>query len=291
MRNRNLTMKRVLICASLLALSMTPLLAADFSFTPADVVGGVSWTETGTYHSDLNIVLNDSARELPPVTRTLDVTRSKSVTVVQAGGNDVINVLDVSYTAAPVATVVNNTYRLTVKGNHADIAYADPTKGTPTDAEIAFVDGDNTQFGQLRALNRIFGKKSFTTDQAAKVNKNDAEELINVGPDLDVSDLTLTLRSVNGDVASFDISLTLQSNIKKGSPDQVDSPFSTGGMTIALAGTLQLKTTTCRPTSIVLNGTTTLTGSKPTPGHSKNHDATLTVNGTGTTNFSFTYAF
>ena len=75
--------------------------------------------------------------------------------------------------------------------------------------------------------------------------------------------------------STFAMSLTLQSNIKKASPDQTDA-FSSGGMTIALNGTLRLKTTTCRPTSIALDGTTTLAGSKPTQGHSAGHDATMT---------------
>lgn len=294
-------MNRILFTALLFVVTLTPAFATDFSFTPADVVDGTSWTETGAYHTHLTITLHDSARQITaippatpggaptPITRDVDVTRSKTVTIVTAAANDRISVMDVTYTDGP-AFVLNKTYRLTVQGNHAGIAYGGTTTGTPSVEEVAFVDGDNAHFGQLRALNRIFGKKSFSVGDNVRVNKNDAEELINVSDDLDVSDLTVTLTDVTNNVATFSMSLTLQSTIKKGSPDQTDG-FSTGGMTIVLTGQLQLNTTNCRPTTMALAGTATLNGSKPAAGHSQGHDATMTVSGDGTTSFNFTYGF
>ena len=287
-------MKPTLIAASLLSLALSPLMADSTSFTAADVVNGETWTEAGSYASSMTITVFDSARALPPTTTSLTVNRSKTDKILDVGGGSRINSLQVTYSAASLAAVVGKSYKLTVHGNHADVEYFDPADGTPSDAEIAFVQGDNSHFGQFRAMNKIFGGKTFTVGEGVNhINKNDAADLICATDDVSVEDLALTFTGVDGNgFGIFNATLTLNAKMRGNSKPSDEDPGAekfTGSTVTELSGTIKVNPATCRPGGLDLTGPNTLTGNRSAKG--KGSHATMTVNGDGTSTFTFTYAF
>ena len=287
-------MKTTLIVASLLMLAL-PLMADSTTFTAADVVNGETWTESGNYSSSMTTTVFDSVRSLPPTTQSLTVNRSKTEKILDVGGDSRINSLQVTYSAASLADVVGKSYKLTVTGNHADVSYFDPADGTPSPAEIAFVQSDNSHFGQFRAMNRIFGGQTFTVGEGVRhINKNDAADLINATTDVSVHGLDLTFTGVDSNgFGIFSTTLTLNAKMRanpKPTDEQPDAEKFVGSMVVELSGTIKVNPATCRPGGLDLTGPSTLRGTRSASGHGNGHDS-MTVNGDGTSTFSFTYAF
>lgn len=283
----------------LLMISVSPLAAAEITFDPTDVAAGETWTETGSYGSNVTVTRSDSVQTFPAATQITSVTRTKVMKILAVGGDSRIDSLEVSYSAASLPDVVGKTYLLTVQGQKVDaVTYKDPANGSPSAAEEAFVKKDNSHFGQFRALNRIFrGNSTFTTGQSPrKINKNDAAELVNASGDMAVDDLDLTLADVIGSgddqVAVFDVVLKLKGSIKS-KPKQGDETLIAekfaGDVLMDLTGTLRVKVN-CRPAGLNLNGTHTMRATRFAPGPPERGRDKMTVNADGTTTLNFSYS-
>jgi len=298
MREKRILMTRTLMIVASLTLALSPLMAADFQCTAANVAAGETWTETGEYNSSLTITIFDSARELEPiVTPGTSVTRTKTVKITGVGsGSGKIESVEVTYSSASVAAVVGKTYAVTVNGNHVDVDYAPPTTGTPSTAELAYVAGDNSHFGQFRAINKIFGGQTFSPNEGTRhINKNDAEELVNSSDDVSVESIDINFNEVlaNGN-GSFDVTVKLKSNMKSNSKSTDEQPNATpftGQLTMDLGGRFELNPSTCRPTHVVLNGSNTMEATKSAKGNAGKGRDKMTVSGSGLTHISHTYTF
>ena len=246
-----MTRKTLLTSLSILLLTASVSFAADeVTFGSAALQPGDSWSDTATYSS--NVTLNGSAQEQ-------NTSRTKETSVSDVGGDGSIDAAVVTYSAASrngaPLPVTGHSYAIAASGNSVDVSYAGG--GTPSEGEIAFVRSDNAHFRQMRAYDRIFGGKKFTVGSTAQVNRNDAAELVNAGDGVNVSAFALTLRSVrteNGvEIATFDVSMTLNTGIKHGHGKGA-AAAPAGGMVITLDGTLDVQVSNARPALLDVTG-------------------------------------
>ena len=200
--------------------------------TPVTEPGVTQWTTAGS---------NRIAIASAPVR---EMSRRKSCRIVALDGAGRIDAMDVTYSSASQAAVDGKSYRVTPHG----VSYT--TGGTPPAGEASFVRADNAAFGHFRALERIFAEKTFALNDSFTLNKNDAEELLNVGTATRVRNMTMTLRSVAGDVATYDVHVVLASNAK---PKKNGDGFG-GEMSMSLDGTLRMNAATVRPLRLDLDG-------------------------------------
>ncbi len=252
-------MKTTTLFAALVLLSATLAFGDDVTFGSAAVSTGESWTDISTYAS--HVTFGGNVREQT-------VTRTKETTVNAVGGNGAIDAAEVAYSAATrndvPLPVVGRRYAVSSHGNSVDVAYADG--GTPSAEEIAFVRSDNAHFRQLRAYDRIFGGKTFSIGSSVQPNKNDSAELVNASDGVSVNALALTLRSVRTEdgvqIATFDVSMTVGSNVKHGRGKSA-APAPAGGMTLSLDGTLDVYVSNARPALLDVRGPVSLSMRKP----------------------------
>ena len=254
-----MTRKTLFTALTILLLAANVSFAANVTFGSAAVHNGDSWTDTATYAS--SVTLNNSVTEQT-------TTRTKETTATAVGGDGGIDAAIVSYTdasrnGAPVG-VAGKSYAVHASGNGIDVSYSGG--GTPSDDEIAFVRSDNAHFRQMRAYDRIFGGKTFTIGSSIQPNKNDAEELVNAADGVEVKAMALTLRSVRTEndveIATFDISMTLETKVKHGRGKSA-SLAPAGGMAVSFEGTLDVFVSNARPALLDVTGAVTVALRKP----------------------------
>ncbi|HEX8172179.1 MAG TPA: hypothetical protein VF824_16715 [Thermoanaerobaculia bacterium] len=252
-------MKRTLIFTALFFAAAAAHAADSVTFGSTSAAAGMTWSESSTFTNDVTI---GGVGGGAPLQVAQTSARSKQLTVREVGADGRIRSADVTYTAATDNdAVTGKTYRVTRSGNTAEVTYANG--GTPPAPELAFVAADNPHFAQFRAYERIFGGKTFTIGSSTEPNRNDAQDLVNASGEVTVTAISLTLRSVTSGVATFDISMTLRSDVKKGRGHNAQEPAS-GAMTLTLDGTMTVAVATARVTSLDVTGPMHVTRTKPT---------------------------
>ncbi|HXG58026.1 MAG TPA: hypothetical protein VNL91_03295 [Thermoanaerobaculia bacterium] len=292
------------------ALAFAPLLLAQSdppppataTFVAAGVNAGDTWTEQASYGSSFTITIDDSWRDvsgrIPQPTTTVSISRTKVVKVTSARENDTITGMEVTYTAAsaggtPISSVVGKTYVLVINGNNVgSVTYAGTTTATPTGEEVAFVTADNAHFGQIRAMNKTLGGKTVAVGQ--NVRAFDPDDLINTADGMSVRNFVMTLRSVDagGQTATFDVTMELVGRMKKGKgQNDPDTPFDlSDALEMTLGGSLTVRTTTSRITSLSISGPTTLRGRKLASGKAGKHDQ-VKMDGSGNASIDVSYTY
>lgn len=264
------TINITLIALLLTALPFTAGAATQVTFGSLEPVAGqTTWTETAAYET--RIVANAGESTSSAVNNK--VMHEKTCKVLELDGAGRIDVVLVTYSAASNGAVSGRSYVVTPDG----VDYA--AGGTPSDEELRFVRGDNASFGQFRALDRIFGGQTFTIGESFEPKKNDAEELINVAAGTQLRSMALTLRSVANGVATFDVSMTMDSNPK----EKKSGKAANGGMTLKMDGTLDVTVATSRPVRLEAGG--------PLKASTKKSDGTRIGDASGDVSMRRTYAF
>lgn len=262
-------MKRT-IHITLIALLITATASAQVTFSSLEPVAGqTSWTETASYET--SIIAN--AGESTSSAINSNVTHEKTCKVLELDGAGRIDAVQVTYGAASNGNVSGKSYVVTPH----DVSYA--AGGTPSKDELRFVRGDNASFGQFRALDRIFGGKTFRIGESFEPNKNDAEELVNVAAGTRLRSMALTLRSVANGVATFDVSMAMESDPK----EKKSGKAANGGMMLTLDGELDVTVATSRPVRLEAGG--------PLKARTKKADGTRIGDATGDVTMRRTYAF
>lgn len=229
--------------AILFALLFTATLASAQTATFGNAVplpGVTDWDDHASY--DTTITTSAGTKS---ATSTRNVTRDKTCRVLAIDNAGRIDEVQVTYNASSHAGIAGKTYRVTPSG----VSYLGG--GTPSADEAAFVRADNASFSQFRAFDRIFGGKTFTAGESFSPNKHDAEELLNVAAGTRLRNMALTLRSVANGVATFDISMTLESNPK----EKKSSSAAGGEVSMSLDGTLKMTVATAWPLQLDVDGT------------------------------------
>lgn len=214
--------------------------SAQVTFQAAGIAAQTSWSETASYASNINTRAGESAA----AGVTSSVSHDKSCTVLEIDHAGRIATMRVTYGSASNAAVAGRSYIVTPQ----EVRYA--AGGTPSDAERRFVRGDNSGFSQFRALERIFGGRTVAIGQSFQPNKNDAEELVNVAAGTRLRSMALTLRSVANGVATFDLSMTMESDPK----EKKSGKAANGQMTLTLDGELAVTVATSRPVRLEASG-------------------------------------
>jgi hypothetical protein len=290
-------MKKLCIASILLTLS-APLVAQSVSFTAGGIAAGESWTDEGSYASNMTLTVFNSQQTLPAVKHDTGGTRSKSVKITDVAGDGHIRSLEVTYTSASEPNVAGHTYTVSSSGNSIDVGYAGGS-GTPSASEVAFVKADNAHFGQLSALNKVLGGKTFTVGNAiSPINKNDASELIDNSGGIALDTISLTLQSVSGSGADQIATLTgtmtasggIKSNAKPADETANDEKFS-GDLHSTMNVTLKVRTATCRPVELRLESATTVAAARSAKGAAGKGRDKMTVSGDGSSSLHLNYSF
>jgi len=213
--------------------------ASDVTFTASPAAPGLTWNDASSYATSATL----SAGSATPVTTASSATRTKTCRALEVGGDGRIESVEVSYAAASNAAVAGRSYVVTPQ----QVTYAGG--GSPSEAEVEFVRGDNAQFGRFRALERIFDGRTVSIGASFAPKKQDADELFEF-PGGRVNSVALTLRSVLNGVATFDISMSVESDAK----EKKSKKAAAGGMSMTLDGTLTLSVATSRPMSFDVSG-------------------------------------
>lgn len=256
-------MKRNLICIALLTIATAASAAESITFGSAAPVAGVTqWDDRGSYA--MSITTSAGGRSVPTAH---NVTRDKSCRVEALDNAGRIDAVSVRYNAASAPGVAGKSYRVTPQS----VTYAGG--GNAPQNEAAFVRADNATFSQFRAYDRIFGGRTFTVGQSFSPNKNDAEELLNVAEGTRLRSIALTLRSASDGVATFDLSMTVESN-----PKHKKTGSAAGGeMTLRFDGTLKMTIATARPLLLDVHGTLSGETKKPTGAHAGEANGTASI--------------
>lgn len=295
MNTRTIALTAILLCATI-AIAEEP---ASITFAASSVNAGDTWTDTSSYETSLALSLNDSYRDLPATTQTTSVSRTKRVKVLSAQGNDRLTGVEVEYSAVELngadvtSSFAGKKYVITVQGNKpATIAYANG--GIPPDDELAFVASDNNRHGQLRAMNKTFGGKTVAVGETLRVSNPD--DLIDAEAGMRVRDFSMTLASIDGDTAIFDVVLELSSDVrkpKKAAPEA--DTWDTGALRLDLTGTLEARASTSRIVALSLTGPASISSRKATSGkkgppHAQ-VDRVATMSGEGEARLSSSYVY
>lgn len=235
-------MNRKNLIITLIALTLAAFAASaeNVTFSAAGAHNGMTWSESAEYASSMTVTQSGGA----PVVSSSNASRAKSNRVLAIGGDGRIDSVEVTYGMASNANVAGHTYVVTPSG----VTYSGG--GAPSAEEVAYVRDDNTQFGQFRALERIFDGTTIAIGSSFSPKKQDAEELLNVGDDLRLRSMALTLISVANGVAHFDISLSVDSDPK----EKKSNKSATGAMSMSLDGTLAISVSTARPVALDVSG-------------------------------------
>lgn len=261
-------MKRTMIIITLL-LTASIASADSITFHAAGAATGMTWNQSTSYAANVTVTVSDAA----PVTTQQNVSTQKSNRVLEVGGDGRIDSVEVTYSASSNASVAGHSYVVTPHG----VTYAGG--GAVPDDEAAFVNSDNTQFGQFRALERIFDGTTIAIGSSFEPKKQDAEELLNIAEDVRLRSMALTLRSVSNGVAQFDISMTIDSDAKEKNNNKAAS----GGMSMTLDGTLSVSVSTSRPIVLDIAGPVHVDVRKP--------QGDRAVDGNGTASMRVDYTF
>lgn len=230
------------ITLTLIALLLTAGVAsAQVTFHSSELTPQTSWSENASYETSISAQAGQSTTS---EVRN-DVTREKTCKVLEVDGAGRIDAVLITYGSASNGDVSGRSYIVTPK----DVSYASGG-GAPSGEELRFVRSDNASFGQFRALDRIFGGKTFNVGQSFEPNKNDAEELVNAAGGTRLRSMALTLRSVANGVATFDVSMTMESDPK----EKKNGKAANGGMTLTLDGELEITVATSRPVRLEASG-------------------------------------
>ena len=260
-------MKHTLIIALLLTATVAS--AESVTFNAAAAAVGMTWNESTSYAANVTVTVDTST----PVQTGQNVSSRKSNRVLEVGGDGRIDSVEVTYAAASHASVAGRSYVVTKHG----VTYAGGG-AVPAD-EAAFVQSDNAQFGQFRALERIFAGTTIDIGSSFEPKKKDAEEMLNIDDGIRLRSMALTLRSVHDDVALFDISMSVESDAKEKKADKTAA----GGMSMTLDGTLSLSITTARPIVLDVTGPVHVDVRTPQGGRA--------ADGNGTASMRIDYAF
>ena len=232
-------MNRTPICFTLILFFAVTAFAQTATFPAGSDV--TAWSEDATSTIALQAsALTDARTHSTPSSLSRSVQRSKSCSAT-LGSNGSIDALTVTYTNSPVGA---SSYVVTPH----DVTYA--SGGAPSAEEVEFVRSDNASFGRFRALNKVFGGKTFAAGAVVKVNHKDAEALFNIEEGTRVADIDVTLRSVEDGVATFDVTMTLESNAREKKTGEAGA----GKLTTALGGTLSMDLATTHPVRLELTG-------------------------------------
>lgn len=295
MNTRTIALTAILLCAAF-ASAEEP---QSITFAASSVNPGDSWIDSSSYETTLALSLHDSYRDLPPTTQTTSVSRVKRVEVLSALGNDRLTGVEVEYSSVEIndvdvsSTYTGKKYVITVQGNKpATVKYANGD--TPPDDEVAFVASDNNRHGQLRAMNKTFGGKTVAVGETLRAANPD--DLIDADAGMRVRDFSMTLASIDGDTAIFDVVLELSSDVRKprkAAPDA--STWDSGALRIDLTGTLEARATTSRIVALTLTGPATISSRKATSGkkgppHAQ-VDRVASMSGEGEARLSSSYVY
>jgi hypothetical protein len=290
-------MKTLSMVTILLTLS-APLAAQSVSFTAGEIAAGQSWTDEGRYSSNMTTTIHNSHTALEPVSRSTDGTRSKSVLLTDVAGDGHIRTMLVTYTSASEPNVAGHAYAVSMNGNAIDVSYSSGA-GSPSASEAAFVRADNAHFGQLLALNKVLGGKTFAVGSAVSpINKNDAGELIDSSGGVALDSIELTLQSVSGAGADQIATLTgtmmasgaIRSNSKPSDETANDEKFS-GKLQTTMNVTLKVRTATCRPVELRVDAATTVSAARSARGAAAQGRDKMTVSGNGSSSLHLSYGF
>ena len=232
-------MNRMIFFALLFTATLASAQTATFgNATP--LAGTTEWDDSASY--DTTITTSAGTKS---ATMARNVSRDKTCRVLAVDNTGRIDEVQVTYNSSSQAGVAGKSYRVTPHG----VSYLGGA--APPADETAFVRADNSSFSQFRAFDRIFGGKTFDVGESFSPNKHDAEELFNVAAGTRLRSIALTLRSVADGVATFDISMTLESNPK----EKKSSRAAGGEVTMSLDGTLKMTVATAWPLQLDVDGT------------------------------------
>jgi hypothetical protein len=233
-------MKRT-INITLIALFFTAGVAsAQVTFQSSEIAAQTSWSELASYEMSITA----RAGQSKTTSSSNNATHEKTCTVLDVDGAGRIDAVQVTYGSASNGNVSGRSYIVTPR----NVSYAGG--GAPTEDELRFVRGDNASFGQFRALDRIFGGRTFNIGQSFEPNRNDAEELVNVAAGTRLRSMALTLRSVANGIATFDVSMKMESDPK----EKKSGNAAAGQMTLTLDGELDVTVATSRPVRLEASG-------------------------------------
>lgn len=266
---------------TLAALLIVAPLSAAITFGTSSVDVGSSWTETSRYGSSIDVTVDNGMGVGNPHNATLaptqshqemSVQRTKTITVTSMQGRK-IGGFSVQYTSVLIngtdvsAMFASNTYAIDINGNHVgSVTYADGS--TPPAAELAFVQSDNSNIGQVREMANTFGGE--TVDVGGSLSAKNLDDLFDVQSGFNVDSYSMTLDSVSqdGQTATFDVSLQISGSVKKGkgSDPNASAPFSSSSLHLALTGQLHADVASGRVLDFSLTGPATAGGQKEAHG-------------------------
>jgi hypothetical protein len=306
-------MKKTIFALALL-IAAAPLMAS-VTFGTSTVSAGSSWTESSQYGSSLDIAVDtgmgvDTTKNLKPDSQQhqeTNIQRTKTITVTQVQGQR-ISGFTVTYASVNIngtdlsSMFASKTYLIDINGNHVNsVTYGD-SSAVPAQ-ELAFVQSDNSNIAQVRAMADTLG--GATVDINGVLKAKNLDDLFDVQSGFTVDSYSMTLTEVNGDNATFSVSLEISGDVKKGKgAGQSDpAPFSTSGLHLSLAGTLHAEVSTGRVLDFSLQGTPTASGQKEAHGKDKqgndvvgkkgdgsqSRSMSITVTGTASLAASFSY--
>ena len=285
-------MKRTIFALAVLIVA-TPMMAVTFG--TSTVNAGSSWTESSQYGSSIDIVVDNGMGVGNPHNATLSpsqahqetsIQRTKTITVTQMLGQK-IGGFTVSYTMVKIngtdvsSTFSGKTYAIDINGNHVNsVTYGDGT--LPPAQELAFVQTDNSNIAQVRAMADAFG--------GASVNVNDTlsaktlDDLFDVQSGFTVDSYSMKLTDVTDGKATFNVTIHISGDVKKrqGKGQSDPAPFSTSGLSFSLSGPLHADVSTGRVLDFTLTGDATANGSKAATGKNKSGNTVVGVSGDGT---------
>jgi hypothetical protein len=227
--------------------------ADSVTFHASEARNGMTWNESAEHSASVTLTTSSAA----PVTTNNSSSSTKTNVVLAIGNDGRIDSVEVTYGAASNASVAHHSYVVTPSG----VTYSGG--GAPSAEEVAYVRADNAQFGQFRALERIFDGETIAIGSSFSPKRQDAEELLNVGESLRLRSMALTLRSVSDGVARFDVSIGIDADPK----EKKSKKSATGAMWMTLDGTLLVTVSTARPVSLDVSGPLQMNVKKPNGGH------------------------
>jgi hypothetical protein len=262
-------MNRTINITLIALLLTTGVASAQVTFHSSEIAPQTSWSENASYETSINARAGESTSSQV----SNDVSNEKMCKVLEVDGAGRIDAVQVTYGSASNGDVSGRSYIVTPQG----VSYA--AGGAPSGDELRFVRGDNASFSQFRALDRIFGGKTFNVGQSFEPNRNDAEELVNVAEGTRLRSMALTLRSVANGVAKFDVSMTMESDPK----EKKSGNAANGDMTLTLDGELDVTVATSRPVRLEASG--------PLTARTKKSDGSRIGDATGNVTILRTYDF
>ena len=287
-------MKRIILVFATLVIA-APLFAA-VHFGNVDVNVGDTWTEQSGYGSDVTVAIDNSMgvhnpAGIPPgqyqQQQTKAISRTKNVLVTAVQGPK-ISGLQVEYTNVTINGVdqtglfSGKQYAIDINGNHINTVSI-VGGGTPTDDELNFVTKDNSNVGQLRELRRVFGGE--TVEIGDTLHSQHPDDLIDTTAGFTVDNFEATLASVTGDgdnqVATFNVTLSISNEVKRGHPNDQDSPFSSSHVHFDLAGPMDVKVSTARIQTFSFTGPASVSGNKVAKGKDKHGNDVGGIDGNG----------